>query len=150
MGMKYRSGKTYNHSIGLSCAFRQWKATSHCRFLHGYSLKVELSFVAEELDDRNWVVDFGSLKPLKNWLEEQFDHTTLVGEDDPAISIFKELEIAGLVQLRIVPATGCEAMAQLIYDRALSWLIRENLSRRVTLEEVKVCEHDGNWASYGF
>ena len=58
-----------------SCAFRQPKAVSHCRFIHGYRLKAKFWFESDKLDSNNWVVDFGSLKPLKKKLENQFDHT---------------------------------------------------------------------------
>ena len=34
----YRSTKTYGNERGLSCAFRQWRADSHCNLIHGYSL----------------------------------------------------------------------------------------------------------------
>ena len=45
-----------------SCAFRQPKAESHCRFIHGYRLTAKFWFGANQLDKNNWVVDFGSLK----------------------------------------------------------------------------------------
>ena len=48
-----------------SCAFRQPKADSHCRFLHGYRLTAKFWFRASQLDKNNWVVDFGSLGYLK-------------------------------------------------------------------------------------
>ena len=54
-----------------SCAFRQPQATSHCRFVHGYRLVGKFWFGANELDENNWVVDFGSLKHLKNILQAQ-------------------------------------------------------------------------------
>ena len=47
-------------------AFRQWRADSHCKFLHGYSFEFEFEFGAHELDERNWVVDFGGLKELES------------------------------------------------------------------------------------
>ena len=81
--MPYKSTKTFGHELGLSSAFRQWKAQSHCRFVHGYALAVKFEFEAEELDVRNWVVDFGSLKSLRKMLEDTFDHKLLVAEDDP-------------------------------------------------------------------
>lgn len=146
-GFAYKSFKTYNHSIGLSCCFRQWRAESHCHFLHGYALKVHFEFQTKELDHRNWAVDFGSLKPLKGWLETMFDHTTLVAEDDPKISLFKEMEIAGLIQLRVVPSCGCEATARLIYEFTEQWL-RDAGYSHITLNKVVVAEHDGNAASY--
>ena len=73
----HRSTKTYGHDLGFSVAFRQWRAQSHCRLLHGYSLAFRFEFAAEELDPRNWVVDFGGLKGLKAMLEQNFDHKTV-------------------------------------------------------------------------
>ena len=78
----YKSTKTFGHEIGLSACFRQWRADSHCRFLHGYALAIKFVFAANELDVRNWVVDFGSLKSLKSQLEDTFDHKLLVAEND--------------------------------------------------------------------
>ena len=71
---KYFSTKCYGHNIGLSAVFRQPHADSHCSLLHGYSLSFKFTFGCNELDERNWVVDFGGLKPLKKWLEDSFDH----------------------------------------------------------------------------
>ena len=51
--MTYRVTKTYGNERGLSCAFRQWKAESHCRLIHGYSLGFRFVFEAETLDHRN-------------------------------------------------------------------------------------------------
>ena len=39
-----------------------------------------------------WVMDFGGLKPIKAWLEDLFDHTLLINEDDPALQFFQEME----------------------------------------------------------
>jgi len=62
-----------------SCAFRQWRADhSHCHYVHGYRLVAKFWFSAKELDNKNWVVDFGGLKELKSLLEKQFDHTLCV------------------------------------------------------------------------
>jgi 6-pyruvoyltetrahydropterin/6-carboxytetrahydropterin synthase len=157
-GRAYRSGKNYDHSVGLSCCFRQWRAeSSHCRYLHGYALRVELGFRTNELDGRNWCVNFGELKPIKVWLEEQFDHKTLVARDDPMLPLFKMLDEIGLIQINVVEATGCEAMARIIYDHVQQWLVDVGLTstsspartRSVILEKVRVCEHDGNWGEYG-
>jgi len=57
----FRSTKTYNHNEGLSCCFRQWRADSHCKLLHGYALAFKFVFATRELDARNWCYDFGGL-----------------------------------------------------------------------------------------
>lgn len=144
--IKFRSTKTYTHSIGLSAAFRQWRAESHCRFLHGYSLEVHCVFQASELDIRNWVVDFGSLKSFKGWLEEMFDHKVLVADDDPMMETFINLDRLGLIQMRVVPACGCEKFAEIIFRYLESWLHDNGYSYdgRVQLVSVEVREHGAN------
>ena len=76
--MAYQSTKTYGNDRGFSCAFRQWSADSHCNLIHGYSLGFKFIFEAEELDERNWVYDFGNCKWIKQWIEDHFDHKTCV------------------------------------------------------------------------
>ena len=115
---RFYSGKTYTHATGHSCAFRQWRADSHCNLIHGYALQFEFTFGGSELDERNWIVDFGGLKPLKEWLKHMFDHTYLVAEDDPELDTFVDLAKKDLVDLRIVSATGCERFVEMAFDKA--------------------------------
>jgi 6-pyruvoyltetrahydropterin/6-carboxytetrahydropterin synthase len=144
----YRSTKSYDHQEGLSCCFRQWRAKhSHCRLLHGYALAFKFVFATHELDQHNWCFDFGGLKPVKAWLKEMFDHTLLVAEDDPELSRFREMATAGLVDLRIMPAVGCEATARQVFDYVADF-VREQSRGRVWLESVEVREHGGNSAIY--
>lgn len=143
-----RSTKTFGHDIGLSAAFRQWRAESHCRFLHGYSLGIRIEFFSEDLDVRNWVVDFGGLKSLKDRLEDTFDHKTLVAEDDPERPMFAEMAARGLIQMVLVEATGCEAFAKLIYQSTEVWLKDAGYKPRVTVHSVEVREHGANSAIY--
>lgn len=150
--MTYRSSKTYGHEVGLSCCFRQWRAQSHCRFLHGYALSVHLEFEADKLDERNWVVDFGSLKSFKGLLEDTFDHRLLVAADDPMVAEFEKLDnlrgALGVAQVNIVPDVGCEAFARMIYDAAEVWLIDNGYAPRVRMAWVTVREHGANSATY--
>jgi 6-pyruvoyltetrahydropterin/6-carboxytetrahydropterin synthase len=135
--------------VGLSCAFRQWRSTqSHCRFLHGYALSVHLKFEADDLDERNWVVDFGGLKQLKEWLVQTFDHKTVVADDDPEISWFREAHRRGVIDLVTVPAVGCERFAQLVWTVANAWLQDNDYAPRCRVVEVEVREHGANSAIY--
>ena len=84
-----------------STAFRQWRADSHCKLIHGYRLQCKLWFTAEELDDKNWIYDFGGCKEIKNILEKQYDHTTVVAADDPELDTFKLMSENGMIDLRI-------------------------------------------------
>ena len=146
--MTYKSTKTYGHDIGLSCAFRQWRAESHCRFIHGYAIAIRLEFEADELDIRNWVVDFGSLKSLKAWFQDNFDHKLVVAEDDPELETLKALEDRGLAQIVIMPKVGCEAFAEYIFGAADVWLESNGYAPRVRISSVEIREHGANSAIY--
>lgn len=111
---KFISTKTYKN-LG-SVAYRQWRADSHCNQLHGYSLSFHFEFECETLDARNWCIDFGGLKPLKDVLEEWFDHTLLVASDDPhRIDLIKFGDL-GLAKIVEVEKTGCEGLADFLYE----------------------------------
>lgn len=145
---RFLSTKTFGHEIGLSAAFRQWRAESHCRLIHGYALAIKFTFGCDDLDVRNWVVDFGSLKSLKQRLEDTFDHKLLVAEDDPHLMTFELLQRAGLAEIVVVPATGCERFAEMIYESTEVWLKDAGYSPRCWVEEVEVREHGANSAIY--
>lgn len=151
--MTFQSTKTYGHEVGLSCAFRQWRAQSHCRFIHGYALSVRFKFEAsatwgDGLDPCGWVVDFGGLKSLKALLEDTFDHKLLVAENDPHLHELQQLDKLGVAQVIIVPRTGCEAFARMIYEAARVWLFDAGFAPRVRLLSVEVSEHGANSAIY--
>jgi len=143
--MAYYSTKTYGHERGLSCCFRQWRADSHCNMMHGYALAFSFKFEAATLDHNNWVVDFGGLKWLKAWLENQFDHTTLVAQDDPEMETFRMLHDKKLIDMRVIPGVGCEKTAEYVFDHVASQIDSLHAGR-VKLISVEVREHPGNSA----
>lgn len=141
----YTSTKEYK-TLG-PVNYRQWRADSHCKYWHGYALTFRFFFTAAELDVRNWVQDYGGLRPLKGQLEEWFDHKTLVAHDDPELEFHKEAERKGLCRLTVVEATGCEALA----DFLLRWINEMYLplygdKERVICSRVEVRETGNNMA----
>lgn len=54
-----------------------------CKYLHGHRYVLEITARAEQLDDVGMVVDFGELKRImKGWIDENFDHNTILWEKD--------------------------------------------------------------------
>ncbi|WP_271609440.1 6-pyruvoyl trahydropterin synthase family protein [Bradyrhizobium sp. CCBAU 21359] len=130
------------------CRSDLWRAThSHCSLLHGYALSFAFVFATRELDEHNWCFDFGGLKEVKAWLHHMFDHTTLAAADDPHLTAFESLQRAGLAELRVLPAVGCEAVARYAFDHVSDYVVKKT-SARVWLESVEVREHSGNSAIY--
>ena len=150
---KYQSSKVFDV---FSTVFRQWKAeTTHCRFVHGYGISFKVYFEGG-LDERNWVWDFGGMKRAKTkidgkspkeWMDYMFDHTLVVAEDDPYINAFKEMDKAGVAQVRVIPATGAEKFAEYIYNK-LNKFVDTETEGRVKVTKVKFMEHGKNAAYY--
>lgn len=146
---KFVSTKTYKE-IG-PVAYRQWRADTHCNLVHGYALSFHLEFECDEddLDARNWCVDFGSLKSFKHLLEDWFDHTLLVAEDDPNKADFEALAEKGLAKITYVERTGCEGIAKFLYDYLQEiWIPENGYGDRVKVRAVEVRETDSNMARY--
>ena len=146
--MTYYSTKTYGHNIGLSAVFRQPNADhSHCHLLHGYSLAFKFTFGCKDLDDKNWAVDFGGLKPLKAWLENMFDHKLVLDKNDPHLDQFQQLEDMDLAEIRIFDGVGAEMFAKHAFEFA-DELIREKTDGRCYVVECECMEHGANSAIY--
>lgn len=147
--MRYQSTKTFGHDLGISCAFRQWRAThSHCSKIHGYALSVTMVFEADTLDARNWVMDFGGFKQIKQEIMDTFDHKLVVAADDPMLDEFKHLHKLGVADVVILPKVGCEAFAQFISQAMVEPMIKKGFSDRVKLVSVEVREHGANSAVF--
>ena len=125
---EYNSTKIFD---GYSTAFRQWKAKhSHCQYIHGYAMKFKVTFTGS-LSELNWVCDFGSFKRngIKEHMSYMFDHTTIVAEDDPQLSIFKKLSEQNLIQLRVLNGVGCEKFATYVYNYINNMIFIETKGR---------------------
>ena len=150
---KFQSSKVFD---GFSTVFRQWKAKeTHCRFVHGYGISFKVYFEGE-LDHRNWVWDFGGMKRAKTqidgkspkaWMDYMFDHTMVIAEDDPELKAFQQMDIAGVAQVRVIPATGAEKFAEYIYTK-LNDFVKTETEDRVRVIKVKFMEHGKNAACY--
>lgn len=150
---KFQSTKVFD---GFSTVFRQWKAEdTHCKYLHGYGVSFKIWFEGN-LDERNWVWDFGGMKRAKgkidglspkDWMDYMFDHTFIVAEDDPFKESFLKMHAAGVAQVRIVPAVGAEQFAKFIYDK-ISYFIGPETNQRVKVSKVEFKEHNKNSAIY--
>jgi 6-pyruvoyltetrahydropterin/6-carboxytetrahydropterin synthase len=149
--MTFAVDKTYGHDLGLSSCFRQPGAKSHCRDPHGYPLGFRLRFGCHTLDENNWVIDFGGLKPVKAWLFDNFDHRTILAENDEALEDFRALyQKYNFREPLVLPFVGCEGFALHVYKYVSGWLREFHTpalkERGLHLRFVEVREHGGNSA----
>lgn len=153
----YISTKTFDN---FSVALRQHRAKhSHCQLLHGYAFKIKVWFGSNEsleenqLDDMNWVVDFGGFKTqplgngLKDWLDYMFDHTTLIEKTDPYLELFQQMEQMSLLHLRVIEKMGAESLAKLVFDKFNDVLSKTDASR-CRVVKVELWENEKNSAIF--
>lgn len=150
---RYGSTKEFDN---FSIAIRQWKAQhSHCQLLHGYAIEFKVWFASIEeieenqLDEMNWIVDFGlfSRNGLKDWLNEMFDHTTIIEKDDPQLESFQWMQELGLLKLVVVDKIGAESMAKLVFDK-FNDVFSKTEGGRVKVVKVECNENKKNSGIY--
>ena len=92
-------------------------------------------------------MDFGGLKPLKAWLEDQFDHKLALDHQDPHLAKFQELEALDLAEIRMFDGVGAEKFAEHAFKFA-DQLVREKTNNRCYCVRVECAEHGANSAIY--
>ncbi|MCJ8329438.1 MAG: 6-carboxytetrahydropterin synthase [Lentisphaeria bacterium] len=142
--MTYISTKRYDN---LPCCHRQPKHQGHCAYIHGYSREFTFQFAARELNENHFVMDFGELKDLKEWLDYMFDHTLLINEDDPERELFEEMHSKGLCDLRIMPNVSMEATAKYVFQY-VDKLVKDKTKKRCWCVQVECRENSKNSAIY--
>ena len=145
--MKFKSTKRFGP---ITTGHRQWRDEGHCSYIHGYGRHVRLTFEASTLDKCGWVMDFGDLKDIKNWIEDEWDHRVLIAADDPLIPQLKELEEVGGINLNILPEgylPGIEESCRYLYDK-LNPVIQRKTNNRVVITRVEIWETEKNQAEY--
>lgn len=82
---------TATRRLEWDAAHRVMRHESKCATLHGHRYVAEIECAAEALDDVGRVIDFGAVKQVVGaWIDENWDHTTLVNQRDGRLLRFVE------------------------------------------------------------
>jgi 6-pyruvoyl-tetrahydropterin synthase len=107
------------HFDELPCCHRSWANRGKRFFLHGYERTFEVEFACAETEPgTGLVVDSSAIGEVRSALRYQFDHTTLIAQDDPQRDLFELLAERGVVDLRIMENTGMEGSAAWVFETA--------------------------------
>ena len=142
--MNYISTKLFRE---FPTAYRNHNSKSDCYLLHGYCRDVYIQFYGNRLDKQGFVVDFGELGPVKDWLNEKFDHTTVLQADDPSIPDFVKLSQDGHLSLTLLPLVSCEGWAEYI-AKYVDNFVQQKTDGRAGVLSVEVRENDKNSGIY--
>lgn len=135
--------KTYTD---IPFAHRQHHHDGHCAYIHGHNWSITLTFGCSEPDQNGFVVDFGKLKFIKRWIEENLDHACVFNESDP----IRDQLVAthpGAWKVYLVDSCSCEGLAKHFHEK-FDPLVRENSEGRSFIISVEVVEDSKNSATY--
>ncbi len=150
--MKFAAVKTFPN---LPCAHQQWfdkdgtkeLFSGSCAKFHGYDRSVTLT-IEGELDEHGWVFPFGHFKAIRKWLEYYFDHTALVGADDPRLDEIIEFNKNHKVfELRVLPYGVSMEMSALFMWSMVGPYIYFITEGRCALTKIEFREHEKNAAT---
>lgn len=138
------------HYADFPFAHRQPNHLGHCSFIHGHSWGFEFEFAAKQVDECGFVVDFGKLKWLKEFLEKWFDHTLVLNDNDPWLPHLRTAlaseGMAKLADLRTMPDCSSEGIARFLLNEVGSRL-ESFTGGRCFLTRVTVYEDSRNSAT---
>jgi 6-pyruvoyltetrahydropterin/6-carboxytetrahydropterin synthase len=135
--------KTYRD---IPFAHRQHLHDGHCALIHGHNWSITLTFACRETDPNGFVVDFGDLKYLKEWIQTHLDHACLFNEDDPERVVLLNTH-SKLFKTYLLPNCSCEGIAQHLYG-IFDGLVREHTANRAWITALEVEEDSRNSACY--
>lgn len=152
----------------LPFAHRQHNHDGHCRLIHGHNWSFELTFAAAKLDENLFVVDFGKLKWLRAFLEDHFDHTLVLNQDDPWLKYLingltpAQEKLASdeqrtddkplpplFAKIIVVPNCGAEGLAAFVLHHINRILTEEKIGgdRGLYVQSVRAYEDEKNSAT---
>ena len=101
-------------SISFCYGHRLLNYQGPCMHLHGHNARACIKLRSDTLDNLGMVTDFGDIKKnVKQWIDDNLDHTMLLAEGDPLVEI---LQRAG-ERFFLMPANPtAENIARLIFE----------------------------------
>jgi 6-pyruvoyltetrahydropterin/6-carboxytetrahydropterin synthase len=136
--------KTYRD---IPLGHRQPFHPGHCSRIHGHNWAIRLTFAAKETDQNGFVVDFGDLKYIKTWIDENLDHACAISSKDPHLARMEKWNEEGLIQLLVIPDASCEGLAKHLFQ-TFDPMVRDRTRGRAWISSIELHEDSKNSATY--
>ena len=128
-------------------AHRQHRHDGHCAFLHGHNWSIGVTFGCTRLDDNGFVIDFGKVKFLKKWIDENLDHACVLNRDDPMREALLAVGVNKVWKAYIVECCSCEGMAKHIFE-VFDAMVQKETAGRACVVSIEVVEDSKNSAMF--
>lgn len=127
-------------------AHRQHLHDGHCALIHGHNWTITLTFACDNTDANGFVVDFGKLGYIKEWITTHLDHACLFNADDHE----REKLLANngkLFKAYVLPNCSCEGIAEHLYE-VFNPMVQEATDGRAWITAVEIEEDSKNSAKF--
>jgi len=111
-----------------------------CGSIHGHTYSVTFIFAAGQLNDYGFVKDFAELGVLKKWIDQHWDHATIVSTND--IKLLTFLKESGDRHFEFEGTISAENMAKYLFEKA------KELVTDVKICQVRLKETETSVATY--
>lgn len=128
-------------------AHRQHKHAGHCSRIHGHNWDIKVTFACSEFDNNGFVVDFGELKYIKKYIDDNLDHACVFSTEDPLAKEIIESAPEGIYQPFWVANASCEGIVEHLCAE-FTKLIQEHEGDRVWISEMILYEDRKNTVRY--
>lgn len=127
-------------------AHRQHLHDGECALIHGHNWTINLTFACEKTDANGFVVDFGKLGYIKDWINKHLDHSCLFNEADPEKDKLLA-DYAKLFKTYLIPNCSCEGIAEHLYG-IFNPMVQKATDGRTWITSVEIEEDSKNSAKY--
>jgi 6-pyruvoyltetrahydropterin/6-carboxytetrahydropterin synthase len=128
-------------------AHRQHHHDGHCALIHGHNWGINITFGCNQTDANGFVVDFGKLKFIRRWIEENLDHGCVFNHDDPMLAALTAVGGDDVWKVYLVDSCSCEGLAEHLYA-VFDAMVREATEGRAFVVAIEVTEDSRNSATY--
>ncbi|MDG1139591.1 MAG: 6-carboxytetrahydropterin synthase [Opitutales bacterium] len=136
--------KTYR-DIPLS--HRQPLHAGRCSRIHGHSWSITLTFESDSLDANGFVIDFGDLHFIEDWIDEHLDHGIVLCHNDPEKERLQAVASDGLLHITWVSSASCEGIAQFLFE-TFQPMVDKKTQGRARIKSLHLEEDSKNSALY--
>ncbi len=130
-------------------AHRQFRHKGHCAQIHGHNWDIMLTFGCVQVDECGFVMDFGDLQCIKDFIAKYLDHAIVLAKTDPMLQTdaYTQLVKSGIFVPFLVDDPSCEGLCYCLFGLFYD-IINKHTKGRVHIMKIEIREGANASATY--
>lgn len=114
--------------------------------IHGHNWGITITFGCHTTDASGFVVDFGELHYIRDWIDIHLDHACLFNADDPWQGRITQAAPEAF-KTYILPNCSSEGIAQHLFE-VFDPMVKQETHNRAFIIQIEIFEDSKNSATY--